>query len=501
MRELTKTKGQTYQLAAPDRTGAVLGLSHAVVVTMGTGLVVAVLAISNGAPLVGIAAVGVCLALVTVRMDGGPLVATLPIRLRWWRARRSGAVGWQAPLPLSAVEGAGPPWPAVLEGQDLLEVDPAGHGMPGVGPIGVVHDRRAGTVSATVSVRGRHFGLVDAPDQDGVVERWGAALAAFVREQAPVVALRWSEWAAPAGIAEHLSFVERHSHDPSAPAAASYRDLVAEAGPLATRHEVLVTVSVGLGRTRTAGKDLKASAISTLGGEMRQFTDRLGNAGLGVSAPLSVGQLARATRCRLDPTVLSGLDRRTASLGTMAGLAPVDAGPLATDGDWTWWRADGSFHRCFYVSDWPQLAQRADWLGGLLAWAGAVRSVTVVMEPVSPRASREAIKTQATKLESDRLHREKGGFRVGAEMRRATAVVDRREEEIIAGYREFTYAGIVVVSASTMEELDRAGEDLVQVAGGLGMEVRALHGRHDQAFAVCLPLGRGLAPPRTWRKR
>ena len=422
----------------------------------------------------GVAAVGGCLALVTVRLDGGPLVTTLPNRLRWSRTRRSGRARWQAPLPLSPVEGAGPPWPPAIDGQDLLAVANEAHGIPGVADIGVVHDRRAGTVSATVSVRGRHFHLVDGADQDAVLDRWGVALAAFVREGGPVVAVRWSEWAAPAGIADHLSFVERHMHDPGSAPALSYRELVAEAGPSATRHEVLVTVTVGLGRARKEGKDLLASAIATLGGEMRQFRDRLANAGLGVSAPLSVGELARATRCRLDPTVLAGMDTRNASLGRMAGLLPVNAGPLATDGDWTWWRVDGSYHRCYYVTDWPQLGLPADWLNGLLAWAGAVRSVTLVMEPVSPRDSRSAIKTQSTKLESDRLHREKGGYRVGGEMRRAAEQVDQREREIITGYREFTYAGIITVSAPTLAKLDRAGDDLVQVAGGLGMEVRAL---------------------------
>src|SRR6202030_1726945 len=122
------------------------------------------------------------------------------------------------------------------------------------------------------------------------------------------------------------------------------------------------------------------------------------------------------------------------SLGRLAGLAAVNSGPLATDADWTWWRADSSYHRCFYVSDWPQLALPADWLNGLLAWAGAVRSVTVIMEPVTARESRQAIRTQSTKLDSDRLHRQQGGYRVGAEMRRATAAVDQREEEIVAGY-------------------------------------------------------------------
>src|ERR1700737_3684355 len=93
--------------------------------------------------------------------------------------------------------------------------------------------------------------------------------------------------------------------------------------------------------------------------------------------------------------VVSGIGHPQRQPGPPGRPAGRQRRALATDSDWTWWRADGSYHRCFYVSDWPQLALHADWLNGLLAWAGAVRSVTVVMEPVSPRASRAAIKTQS----------------------------------------------------------------------------------------------------------
>ena len=195
-------------------------------------------------------------------------------------------------------------------------------GFPGVGDIGVVHDRRAGTVSATVAVAGRHFGLVDRADQDAAVSRWGTALAGFVRDRSPVCQVRWSEWAAPAGVAEHLAFLERACHDPAAPAAAAYRELVEGAGRLATRHETLVTMSVALGRPgrgARAGRDARAAAIATLGGELRLFSERLTGGGLRVSAPWTVAQLARAVRSRLDPTALGSLDRRSSSLGQAAG--------------------------------------------------------------------------------------------------------------------------------------------------------------------------------------
>jgi hypothetical protein len=503
--------GRSYQLAPPDRTGALLGLSHRAIATLAAGLVVAVLAFSKGQPPVGIAAAVLSVALVAVRADGGPLIETLPVRVGWSRDRRCGRHRWQAPLPLP-VKANTPAWPPTLDGQELLAVGPEGHGIPGVAEIGVVWDRRAGTVSATMAIAGRHFGLVDPADQDAAVSRWGEALAGFVREAGPVAQVCWSEWAAPAGVAEHLSFIDRNCHNPQAPAANAYRDMVAGSGPSATRHEIAVTVSVQIGRKiRTAGtpprpgragRDARGAAILALAGEMRLFSDRLTGGGLKVSDPWDVATTCRAIRARLDPTVMAGMDRRSSSLGEAAGIIrPADAGPLATDGDWTWWRADGSYHRCFYVADWPRLAMPAGWMSNLLGWAGTVRTISVVMEPVGPRESTQAVRRAATKIESDQEHRASQGFRIGAGLRRAQRAVEEREEELISGYRELTYAGIVTITTPSLEDLDRHTDDLIQVAGSGGIELRALHGRHHQAFPVCLPVGRGLATPRRWGSR
>ena len=71
---------------------------------------------------------------------------------------------------------------------------------------------------------------------------------------------------------------------------------------------------------------------------------------------------------------------------------------------------------------------------------------------------------------------------------------DPREEELVAGYGEFFYAGIVCVTAPTLADLEAATEEVSQVAASVGLEVRPVHGRHDQAVAATLPLARGLAP-------
>jgi hypothetical protein len=484
--------GRRYQLPAPDRTGALLGLSHRVVAVAGVGLGLGAVALARGAAVVSAACVVTALTLCVARWDGRSLLEAGPERLAWMRLRANRR--WTAPLPLGA---DGVPLPPALDGQHVLRLGPAEHGLTGVEDVAVVHDRPGGTVSVSLRLSGRHFGLVDAQEQDAALARWGEALAAFARDRAAVTAVRWSEWAAPAGVAEHAAFVRDRCADPHSAPARAYQQLLASAGPLATRHEVLLTLTVAVGRRRRPGQGPLEGAVQAVCAEARLLVDRLRQAGLGISGPLSPEEVAVALRSRLDPAELVAIERRGATLGRASGLVRLaNAGPLATEASWSFWRVDGCLHRSFYVADWPRVELPADWMSGLLAWTGAVRAITLVAEPVGRRESQQAVRRQATKLESDREHRERRGFRVGAQLRRTEAAVAQREEELVSGYPEFTYAGLVTVSAPDPVALDRASDDLIQVAGGLGIELRPLHGRHDQAMAVSLPLARGLASPR-----
>ena len=124
----------------------------------------------------------------------------------------------------------------------------------------------------------------------------------------------------------------------------------------------------------------------------------------------------------------------------------------------------------------------------------AVRTVSVFFEPIARSKSNRSIRREAAKIESDTDQRQQKGFRVGAAHRRAARAVEEREEELVAGYGEFSYAGVVTVTAATEAELDEATDQVTQVAASVGLELRPLHGRHDQAMAAVLPLARGLAP-------
>jgi hypothetical protein len=489
---------RTYRLSPIDRTGVLLGLGTAQVATLGATVVIGVLLLNFGAPVQMVLVPSVVgMALGFIRIEGQSLLELIP---GLWR-RTAGAVAgdktWYAQVPLVGDLASLPP---ALDGQVILAVDGAAQGIrAGAGQVAVVHDPAGSTFAVTVRVSGRQFALAESGEQDRLVQLWGDALAVFSRSHTAVANVRWCEWAAPAGMEEQYSYLAEHGADDADPAAlASYRKLLGNAGPLATRHEVLVTLTVSSKAVNVAQRhhgDRTAASVEALLAELRLFIGRMESAGLTVSPPLSPAELAWVVRVRLDPTVIRTLQRRSRSLGQAAGVVSLgNAGPLAATSSHAQWQVDGAVHRGYFVSEWPRLDVPAHWMHALILHGAAVRNVMVFHEPVAPQRSQRAITREAAKLESDEEHRRKTGFRVGAAHRRAAQAVEDREQELVAGYGEMEYAGVVVVSAADVETLERACSDVVQVAAGCKVELRLLNGRHDQALAACLPLARSLAP-------
>ncbi len=502
----------TYRLAPRDRTGWVLGLSGPQVVLLGAAVLVAVPLSSRTGLLIAAIPVVLAGAVAFGRLRGRPVLEVAPPALAWAARRLRHRTTWAAPEPAPAVPaGAGDdgtegdlPLPPPLDGQVLLSVDAATYdpALDGAS-IAVVCDPRAGTYSAALAVASSSFTLTEPAEQDRLLAAWGDALAGFCTEAGPVSAVRWLEWAAPAGLEDQLAYLAEHGHgDTADPAYSSYRLLLGRAGPLATRHHCLLTVTVDARRVTARQRhrgDARAACVEALLGELRLFAGRLERAGLVVGPPLSPAELAATVAARLDPEAapVAGGGRR--SLAQRAGLtAPGPPGavwPRTADARRGHWAVGSSLHRCFWVAEWPRLEVGADWMQPLMLAAGAVRTLALVAEPVAPRRSHRAIERDATKLASDEEHRRAKGFRVSASHRRAQADVEERESQLVAGFGEFTYAGIVTVAAGDVESLERACDDLCQIAAGAGVWLSPLDFRHDQAVAACLPLARALAPP------
>lgn len=489
---------RTYRLDPPDRTGMLLGLSAGQMGCLGAAVLGGSGLVAIGAPLPVVALMSAALiAVAFVRVGPSPLVELTPTLWRWVSTRGAKRSRWLAPLPLLGDDATR--LPDCLAGQRLIAVThPAEWGFAGrLTPVGVVVDEPAGTYAAALRVSGRQFTLVDRDEQDRLVQAWGDALAVFCRDRSAVTQLRWSEWTAPGGLGDHLGWVHLNRVPGDHAAVASYDEIVTAAGSLSARHETLVSVQVQGGRVRVGGRyrgDRHAAAVEVLLGEVRMLATRLGQAGLDVTGPLSPVEVVRAARGRLDPTALADLDRLASTdLGEQCGLSLGDATPMATRTAWQHWETDGSLHRAFVVHDWPRLDVPAAWMSDLLLASPAVRSLCVFAEPVAAHTSQRAITRSAAKLDADADQRARTGFRIGALHRRAAQAVADREEELVAGYPEFDYCGVVVVTAPTVETLDEACAEVIQLASSAGVDLRALHGRHDVATAAVLPFARGVA--------
>jgi phenylalanine-4-hydroxylase len=123
---------------------------------------------------------------------------------------------------------------------------------------------------------------------------------------------------------------------------------------------------------------------------------------------------------------------------------------------------------------------------------GVTRTMTVTFVPVSTYQSRRRIERDLVKLESDATTKEERGRRIDARHQRATEALLAREQELVAGFAEMAYMGLVSVAAPSKEELEQHAEIVEQLAHESGMELRVLDGRQDVAWAAALPLG--LAP-------
>ena len=494
----TSGGARTYRLSPPDRTGWMFGLNLIQLLICTTGVVLGIVLMQVGAgSLVSLGAMFALIVVGALRIEGMTVVDGVPHTARFLRSVRRPERPWFEVVPVlgGSDEDEGT---AVFPDHDLIVVDGGSVGLR-PGQVAVSRDRATNTYSATLRVSGRQFALVEPGAQDELIAQWGIALQAFINERTPVASVRWSEWAAPAGLDDHHRWLrDQRSRDSLPEVEEHYLALLREAGSQVTRHETLVTVSVDANVIRLRRRERTTrmhAAIRLLLGEIRLFAQRLDGAQLVVQGPLSPQEWARAMRLRLDPSCRTALDLRTRALGDEAGSCrPENAAPMAAVERWTSWQSDDAWHRAFYVSEWPRLDVGAGWLAPLIGFDGAVRSFTVFFEPVAPSDSRRSIRRQASKLSSDSEHRSKHGFRVGADYRRAASDVEEREAELVAGYGEVSYAGIVTVTAQSEDELDDAAEAMIMTASRVGIELRPLSGRHDQAVCATLPIARALVP-------
>lgn len=474
--------GRSYVLEPLDTSGIFLGLSALQCALVGGGISLAVALITVGLPVVA-AAVPVLVgsSVSFVRVGGLPAWEWMPVGAAWLWAGITRGRRWVAPLPLWPVDQAKtPPLPPCLDGLEIVEI-PWGS----ANPVGAVHDTHRHTLTAIVRVRGGEFVLRPAAEQDRLVAGWGDILGQLSAD-AGVEHISWSELVRPAGLADHSTWLAERGEGPDP----TYGELIDLAAGT-TIHDATVSISVARDKlhhrraSRHPDHDSLADALVVAAQSLIRGCDA---AGLHPDVPLGPAGLRRLLRDRIDPRTPG----RAGRLGERLGLTAAAAGPLAMDTQWDHIRCDAGWHRTYWVASWPRLQVPASWLEPFLSLGEIPRTTTVVMVPVPAHQSRRRIQRDLVKLESDATTLEEKGRRVDARHHRATRALLDREQELVAGYVEMAYAGLVTVSASNADELDTHTAIVEQHAREAGIDLRSLDGRQDLAWAAALPLG--LAP-------
>ena len=483
---------RNYKLEPLDTSGVFLGLGVVQCGLLGAGIVLGVGALTVGAPLpVAAVPVVVSVAVSFTRISGHASWEWLPLLVGWLAARVRRGRRWQAPLPLWTDGDDPAPMPPCLDGIDIVDID-----WRAGSRLGAFRDGHRRTLTAVIPVSGPQFVVEPRGEQERLLAGWGDLLGQFAVERGVVSHLSWSDLARPSGMGDHITWLDSDQRGNPVPGAAeSYRELLEDGTTTAINHEAVVTITVAkerLSRHRTSAGNADDHLRRALITSVEALLRGLRSAALSAGDPFDATGLQRLIRSRIDPVSARPRPRRGRLVERLALVRAATAGPLVLDAGWRDIQVDAAHHRTWWVGTWPRLAVPPAWLEPFLSSGGITRSMTVYFQPVPTHQSRRRIERDLVKLESDAIAKEDKGRRVDARHRRATQALLDREEELVAGYPEMGYAGLVTVSARTQEELDEQAEVVEQLARETGMDLRVLDARQDIAWAASLPLG--LAP-------
>ena len=490
-----------------ESRGWLLGMTTAqltlAVVAVFTGTRVFDTALSGVGRLAWVGVAAGCLTVGFVSIRGRTLVEYLPVVVNFWAQRLSGQDVYRGgPFRLTDRQ----PEPVFMLPGDLARLRLLSFGVDGAdsAEVAVVHDPQAGTFTAVLVVEGPTFALLESSVRGSRVDAWGSLLGQLCSENAVISRIQVVERTVPdSGDALRRDWQRRGIHDGSLQAA-SYEQLLSVVHGSTQAHECFVAVSVD---ARRAGPEIRQAGGGTFGAaavvvrEVDKVADGLKTAGVRVEGwvpPRLLGEIIRtAYDPQSRPTVArrggGRSDRQGGDPGLPSGVDPAGCGPIRAENNWGHYRTDSAVHRCWWVLQWPRQYVDAGFLSPLLLGSQHRRTVTIVLEPLTPTRANRRVTVRQSGVMSESALRQKFRRRTTRRQEVEASDVDRRESELVAGHGLCRMLGFVTVSADDLAQLEAASGEIEALAQRSQLELARLSGEHDQAFAVAaLPLAQGL---------
>ncbi|HVB93861.1 MAG TPA: SCO6880 family protein [Acidimicrobiales bacterium] len=520
-----RTERMRYRFGPLERRGLIAGWRGGQIGSVAAGLVFGVLALRSHPSLVGVlgalvcAGIGVAAACWPVRGRTGE--QWFPLVVRWLVAgsrgghrRHSGApgLGHLADVDLDD-DGNVPPTVRSARGGrgarqspgvfDRLRVEPAPVGdSPGAPVAGVVMDARARTATAVLAVQGHSFALLGPVEQDSRIAAWARVLASMAREGSAVHRVQWVESCLPDdGSAVRGHQLARAELGIDTAAGRSYQSLVDQSAPVTRRHRVLLALSI---HTAHSSRAIRGSGGGDAGAALvllrevvalQRLMEEADATVEGILGPRALARVIREMSAPLSSVGGHGAGSRNVTEGTIGERGrrspPGYPWPMVIESQWDSVHVDATWHATYWIAEWPRIDVTPDFLGPLL-FSPLRRSISLVMEPVSPvRAARQVAQARTADI-ADRELRRRGGFLVTARQTREKEGAEHRDVELADGHAQYRFSGYVTVTADSPDELREACGSIENAGGQTRMELRLLHGEQDVAFACTMPLGRGL---------
>ena len=510
-----------YRFGPHPHAGWILGLRGSQIAGVAVAGVFAIALLRIGGPL-SVLLVGVEAALVGcvigVRFAGHTALEWVPVGVRFARARTAGETRWRSSQSrmghvtrLSTRPGVDPhdlqppvSLPAELSELELLEVR-----LPRFGGVamGVVHDKRAHTYTATVRCEARAFYLLGEAERETMLASYGALLTTFASDDSPVRRIAWYERTLPPGSDELVEYLHRHRRpelsEDDRGLQATWQLLSAQ-GRGSEDHEVLVSLQIDAQRSCAARAVAhlgggREGALALLAEQVSKLVDELTRIGVQSSQPVGARNPAVPSARGLAAIIRNGIDpfgRHERERGQGAGIAVESFGPRARETEWNYVLADGTLHATGHLLEWPRSDVRATFLQGILMGAPATRSVALVMNVLGPRKATRRAERAAEEASAEGSLRHRIGRRTSARDRAREHAVAQRESELAAGHALVQFAGYVTVSVPAehgVGELNNAFGRVQAAALAAGLRLERMPGEQQEGLTYTLPLCRGLA--------
>jgi len=479
-----------YKLGSAEPKKLLMGLRTSQVVLCAVGVFLSFVLMSAGQLILVIAVIGIFAGLAFLPFGGRNLDEWVPIFAKWIITGDSGR-NYHAAAPLLGHTDkktqmvSAPPF---VKGVKLLKVTHA-EGRE----IAVIKDSTNNTYSAVLSIRGNSFVLSGREDQEAQLANWGSVLSRFSREGSVISRVQWIERAIPENSQlMHDYYDESATMSEDNSVASSYMELIDTAVPVTTAHEVYLILQISQAK---AAKQIKQAgggddgSCEVLLRELINAASEVSNAGFTVLGALNRDQVARLIRTTFEPSVNEELSHRSA----VEGLKHNEIWPMTTETDWSYYRTDSAFHRTFWISDFPRTEVGADFMAPLMLQSLITRTISIVMEPISPTKALREVEIAKTSFIADEDLRNRGGYTTSTTREREFHKLQERENELADGHGAYRFSAYLTCSANSEEELEFNSQSIEQASHQSHLVLRLLYGEQDTAFATILPLGRGLA--------